>query len=89
MSNHKRVLTEAFTYSARFTNLTSASSQTSAIQIHADTDFEIFKLAANCFINLTTPDAFDEIAMGIHYTGLSVLMTENVSEARKIGRAHV
>ena len=82
MKNQQRILTEAFTYSVRFSNLTSASSQTSAIQIHSDTDFEVFKLAANCFINLNAPNTFTEIAMGVHYAGLSVLMTENVNEAR-------
>lgn len=80
----KEVLTEAFTYSVSFTDLLRSSSQTGAIQIHSDTDFEVSKMVANVMSDntATTPVGYSDIAMGLHFPALYVLMTENTTEAR-------
>lgn len=82
--NSNQVLSEPFTYTARFTDLLRSSSQTSAIQIHSDTDFEIHKMVANCCSDNTTiaANVTTDIFAGVHFPALYVLMTENTAEAR-------
>jgi len=82
--NPNKILSEPFTYTARFTNLLRSSSQTSAIQIHSDTDFEISKLVANCCSDDTAvvANVYIDVFAGLHFPALSVLMTENTTEAR-------
>lgn len=82
--NSNKILSEPFTYTANFYDLLRSTSQTGAIQINSDSDFEIHKLVASVMSDDTVigPVFYTDIGMGVHWPGLYVLMTENTTEAK-------
>jgi hypothetical protein len=55
--NQEYIGSDFFTYSATFNTVTNGTSQTSNIQIQADSDFEIQKLTAELIVSLGTDAA--------------------------------
>ena len=82
--DQNKILSEPFTYTANFYDLLRSTSQTGAIQIHSDSDFEIHKLSANVMSDSAAINSvfYTDIGRGVHAPGLYVLMTENTIEAR-------
>ena len=72
----------AYSYTANFGVIVKSTSKTNSIQIKMDTDFVWYKAVASCYISDSSPSLIQDSVQGLHYAGLYLLITENLTEAK-------